>query len=132
MSSKTPLFKRASAGLTLVEITLVIAVLLMMITVLFLGVNAYKKGSDRALCIQTISTVQKAVRSYANLNALSTGVSVANLKDQIIAPDGFITAEPECRGGGTYSFGGDVIPLPGVAYMSCSISDHLPSGTSSW
>jgi prepilin-type N-terminal cleavage/methylation domain-containing protein len=132
MSSKTIRFGYGQSGLTLIEVTIVIAVLLMLTSVLFLGASAYKRGSDRALCIQSISTVQKAVRSYANLNALSTGESVANLKDQIIAPDGFITTEPACRGGGTYTFGGDVIPLSGVVYMSCSITDHVPSSPGSW
>jgi type II secretory pathway pseudopilin PulG len=132
MSSKTLRIGYGQAGLTLVEVTLVIAVLLMLTTVMFLGVSAYKKGSDRALCIQAISTVQKAVRSYANLNALSPGESVANLKDQIIAPDGFIIAEPVCRGGGTYTFGGDTIPLSGAVYMTCSLTDHVPSSPGSW
>ncbi|MBL9154840.1 MAG: type II secretion system protein [Verrucomicrobiales bacterium] len=133
MSSPTPSTgPRARRGFTLVEVTLVIAVLLMMISILFLGVSAYKKGSDRAFCIQTIATVQKAVRSYANLNALGSGESVTNLKDQIIGPDLFVVAEPACPSGGTYTYGGNTIPLSGVAYLSCSIAEHTPPGTASW
>ncbi len=117
---------------TLIEVTLVVSVLLGMILVLFLGVSAYKKGSDRALCIQNIASVQKAMRSYSNLFALGPGNSVANLKDEIIGPDKFIEAEPVCRSGGTYTYGGDTIPLASVAYLSCSLPDHVPSTVSGW
>jgi hypothetical protein len=48
------------AGLTLIEVTLVIAVLLGLISVLFIGVSAYKEGSNRSKCILNISNVQKA------------------------------------------------------------------------
>lgn len=134
MSSKTPPLRRLPLfrGFTLVEITLVIAVVLMMISVLFLGVNAYKKGSDRAICIQNIASVQKAVRSYSNLSALGPGETVANLKDQIIGPDRFIESDPVCPADGVYTYGGDVIPLAGAVYLSCNLSEHLPTSPQSW
>lgn len=122
----------SSRGFTLIEVTVVVAVLLSMITVLFLGVAAYKRGSDRALCIQNIGTVQKAIRSYSNLYAYGTGQTVTNLKDEIIGPGKFLEADPVCRSGGTYTYGGDTIPMPSVAYLSCSIGDHVPSSVSGW
>lgn len=129
-SFRTPI--ASTRGLTLIEVTVVVAVLLSMISVLFLGVAAYKKGSDRALCIQNIASVQKAVRSYSNLYSYGTGETVANLKDEIIGPGKFFETDPVCRSGGTYTYGGDVIPAPSVAYLSCSISDHLPASISGW
>ncbi len=66
-----------SAGMTLIEVTLVIAVLLGLISVLFIGVKAYKRGSDRAKCILNVSTLQKAVRSYQNLYELEEGDALA-------------------------------------------------------
>ena len=64
---KLNLNKKGQAGMTLIEITLVIAVLLGLISVLFIGVAAYKKGSDRAKCILNIATVQKAVRCFSGV-----------------------------------------------------------------
>lgn len=129
----SPLSKRSfQRAMTLIEITIVIAVLLGLITVLFLGVSAYKKGSDRALCIQNIAAVQKAVRSYGNLFDVDPGESVTLFKDQIIGTDKFFTQDPICRGGGTYTYGGDIMPLNSVAYLSCSISNHVPSSVTGW
>lgn len=124
--------RRSTRGMTLVEVTLVVAVLLGMILVLFVGVSAYKQGANRAICIQNIASVQKALRSYSNLYTLAPGDTVSNLKDAIIGPDKFIEAEPNCRSGGTYTYGGDVIPVAGTAYLGCSISDHVPSSVSGW
>ena len=45
--------KRAS-GMTLLELTVVILVLLSLISILFIGARAWKKGSDRAASILTI------------------------------------------------------------------------------
>ncbi|MCB1093162.1 MAG: type II secretion system protein [Verrucomicrobiae bacterium] len=125
-----PSFNRR--GFTLVEVTLVIAVLLGLISVLFLGVTAYKNGSDRSICIQNISNVQKAVRSYANLNLKSYGDTVANLKDEIIGAGQFFPNDPVCPAGGTYTYGGDTIPNISSAYMSCDVTGHEPKTTNSW
>ncbi|MGB1128846.1 MAG: prepilin-type N-terminal cleavage/methylation domain-containing protein, partial [Haloferula sp.] len=58
--------KRAK-GMTLLELTVVILVLLSLISILFIGARAWKKGSDRAGCIMNIRNAQQAVRSYANM-----------------------------------------------------------------
>ena len=54
-------------GMTLIEITVVILVLLTLIAVLFIGANIYKKGADRAACILNIRNIQQAVRADQNL-----------------------------------------------------------------
>ncbi len=54
-------------GLTLIEITLVVGVLLGLISVLFIGVSAYKEGSNRSKCLLTSSSVQKAMRARQNM-----------------------------------------------------------------
>ena len=68
--------------MTLIEVTLVISVLLTLTSILFVGIVAYKKGTDRAHCIQNIARVQKAVRSYGNLSGLGPGDSITDLKDE--------------------------------------------------
>ena len=53
-------------GMTLIEITVVILVLLTLIAVLFIGANIYKKGADRAACILNIRNIHQAVRADQN------------------------------------------------------------------
>lgn len=118
--------------MTLIEVTLVIAVLLGLISILILGVTAFKKGSNRALCIQNLSTVQKSMRSYSNLHGKRPGEVVTDLKDEFIGPDKFILTVSPCPGNGTYSFGGDTIPVAGDLYMTCSIADHVPKNATGW
>jgi len=121
---------RKPSGLTLIEVTLVIAVLLGLISVLFIGVNAYKKGSDRAKCIVNMSTVQKAVRSHQNLYEKNFGDPLT-LAD-IAGPGLYIETYPTCPAGGTYSSAGEQIPISGIRYLYCTVAGHEPSNTDGW
>lgn len=121
--------KKGQAGLTLIEVTLVIAVLLGLISVLFIGVAAYKKGSDRAKCILNIATVQKAVRSYQNLYELSIGDALA--VTDIAGAGKMIETTPACPAAGTYAFG-TVVPAASTAYLTCSVADHVPASIAGW
>ena len=62
-------------GMTLVELTVMVAVLLGMAAVLFVGARAWKLGSDRTGCILNIRNVQMAVRSYQNVYGYLPGSS---------------------------------------------------------
>ncbi|MDF1740145.1 MAG: type II secretion system protein [Verrucomicrobiales bacterium] len=122
------------AGLTLIEVTLVIAVLLGLISVLFIGVSAYKEGSNRAKCILNISNVQKAVRSYQNLYELSVASTLA--KATIIGSGKMLETDPTCASGGTYTYG-TAVPAIGTAYLTCSLagtdnSQHNPTSLTGW
>lgn len=118
--------------MTLVEVSLVIAVMLGLISVLLIGFQAYKDGADRATCIQNIATVQKALRSYSNINGKFPGDTVLDLENEIIGPDKFLNALAPCPGGGTYGFAGDTIVEVGDLFMDCSISDHVPTVVNGW
>ncbi len=65
--SPTKSLKRKS-GMTLLELTVVILVLLSLISILFVGARAWKKGSDRAGCIINIRNTQQACRGFENMN----------------------------------------------------------------
>ena len=65
--------KATKSGMTLLELTVVILVLLSLISILFIGARAWKRGSDRAASILQIRNVQQAVRSYANMNGFNPG-----------------------------------------------------------
>jgi len=120
------------AGLTLIEVTLVIAVLLGLISVLFIGVTAYKEGSNRSKCILNISNVQKAVRSYQNLYEKNNGD--ACVQATIAGSGKLLETVPTCPSSGTYTWLG-TIPSVGTAYLTCSLattSDHAPTTTAGW
>jgi hypothetical protein len=127
------------AGMTLLEMTVVILVLLTLINVLFFGAQAWKRGSDRAICIIHIQNVQKGMRSYANLYGLSEGMNAPNLQSQIIGIGRFVESTPVCPGSGDYSFGdtfgNETIPPLGELYMQCTLADsdaHEPLDHSDW
>lgn len=60
------------SGMTLLELTVVILVLLSLISILFIGARAWKKGSDRAANILNVRNVQQAARAHANVRGLAT------------------------------------------------------------
>lgn len=126
-------------GMSLLELTVVILVLLSLVTVLFIGAQAWKRGSDRAICIIHIQNVQKGVRSYANMYGFEPGATAPNLQSQVIGLGRFIETTPICPGGGNYSFGqtygSETVPPVGTLYMECSLAttyQHLPDSTADW
>ncbi len=64
---------RRKSGITLLEMTVVILVLIGLVAILFIGARAWKKGSDRASNIMNIRNVQQAVRGHANVRGLMPG-----------------------------------------------------------
>jgi len=126
-------------GMTLLELTVVILVLLSLISVLFIGANAWKKGSDRALCVMSIRNVQTAVRSFSNLYGYNPGESVPGLQMRVIGPGQFVEQLPTCPSSGVYTYGGDegaeTIPQVGTLYLNCSLAtsaSHVPTDVSDW
>ena len=83
---------KAKSGMTLLELTVVILVLLSLISILFIGARAWKKGSDRSASILTIRNTQQAVRSYANMNGKNNGDAVA--KTDIFGVGKFVATDP--------------------------------------
>ncbi|MBC7980205.1 MAG: type II secretion system protein [Armatimonadetes bacterium] len=125
-------------GMTLLELTVVIMVLLALISVLFVGAQAWKRGSDRALCIINIQQVQKGVRSFSNLYGHSPGEGVPGLQMRVIGLGKFVESSPSCPSAGSYTygptFGADTIPPVGEVYLKCSLatSGHVPSNVADW
>lgn len=139
---KTPLLavgRSDLSGMTLLEMTVVILVLLTLITIMFVGVQAWKRGSDRAICIVHIQTVQKGVRAYANIYGHEEGSHIADLQSHVIGLGKFVEAVPTCPSQGTYSygatFGPETVPPIGQLYMECSLkaaAEHEPPDHSDW
>jgi prepilin-type N-terminal cleavage/methylation domain-containing protein len=127
-------------GMTLLELTVVILVLLSLITILFIGARGWKRGSDRALCIVNIQNIQKGVRGYSNLYDIEPGATVPGLRSKVIGMGRFVESVPTCPASGIYSFGAtsggeDTIPQIGELYMRCDlqiIDEHVPVEHSNW
>jgi prepilin-type N-terminal cleavage/methylation domain-containing protein len=112
-------------GTTLIELSVVIAVLLLLVGVLFIGITAWKNGANTAACVVNLSSIQKAVRGYQNLNGLA---AASALTTATLTSAGFWASVPVCPAQGTYTFTGTV-PAQGVAYTTCSVAGHAPSTT---
>lgn len=109
-----------------------IAVLLGLISVTFVGVLAYKQGSNRAMCIQNVSSVQKAMRSYCNFNKLNPGDPISDLHRKLITEAKFFSHEPACPSGSTYTYIDGQVPAVEALFITCSITDHVPESTGGW
>jgi hypothetical protein len=131
------------------ELTIIIVVMMSLLTILFFGATAWKRGNDRAGCVLTLRNVQMAARSYQNLYGYNYGGRpYADNGTQDIAlhlyQKGYIEqklydqasgSEP-CPGGGTYSrTTPDVFPHAGELYLACSLAatqQHEPDKAIDW
>lgn len=118
------------SGMTLLELTVVILVLLSLISILFIGARAWKKGSDRAANILNIRNVQQAVRGHMNMNSIetpaTTGGGVALLNATIVGTDKYLKA-PTDVATVTYTYL-DKAPAVGELYLVTS-ADGLAGAT---
>lgn len=135
--------KRAKKGMTLLELTVVILVLLSLISILFIGARAWKKGSDRAGCILNIRNVQQAIRSYGNMQGLNPGDAILDgagapttAAAVLVGAGSFMENTPTCPGAGTYAgMDSGAIPDVGTVMLTCDFADgpaHAPSNTQDW
>ena len=120
---------KAKSGMTLIELTVVILVLLSLISILFVGARAWKRGSDRAGCIMNIRNVQQGMRSFQNMNGHNPGESVTDAQAEIIGTGMFVETTPICPSEAdavdNYTIGGNVLPIVGDLYMVCSEATDL-------
>lgn len=137
IQQRAPRFARFRRGVTLVELTVVISVLLVMVAVLYIGASAWKNNADRASCVLNIRQMQVAVRAYANYNNHYEGedISPTNLRNKLIATGSYFDVTPSCPSTGNYLFGGNVIPDKGTLYMTCTLAssqNHQPNSFEQW
>jgi len=109
------------SGMTLIEISLVIALLLGLIAVVFMGIGSYRAGSDRAKCKMQLASIQKAVRAGANFKGLEIGGAL--VEADVFGAGNMMATAPVCPSdGGVYAYEATV-PLIGEAYASCDYTD---------
>lgn len=114
---------KCKSGMTLLELTVVILVLLSLISILFVGARAWKRGSDRAANIMNIRNVQQAVRGQENMRGLAVGASLP--KDVIIGTNGYLKAPIAPNADITYPDGAylGTVPAESVLYLSPTYAD---------
>ncbi len=149
MKNNLPPMVVKTRGITLIELTVVIVVLLSLITVLTVGAKAWRRGSDRAACVMNMRNCQVATRSYQNLFGYYYGgkpsmeYGTQDIARHLVEKD-YISrslydqakGSKPCSGGGSYTTGApDVFPMPGDLYMKCSLSEseeHMPENAADW
>ncbi len=129
--TNTRTMKRKS-GMTLLELTVVILVLLSLISILFIGARAWKKGSDRAANILNIRNVQQAVRAHSNVRGMNLGDALAST--EIVGSGKYLNSVSAPNTDITYAYG-TVIPAIGTLYLvatyaSGTSTDYAPTAGS--
>ena len=136
--TQTPSIKRKS-GMTLLELTVVILVLLSLISILFIGARAWKKGADRAGCILNIRNVQQAVRGYMNMHPELTVPPASTVIYD--ATGNLYMKTPLCPANTATSYTYTVpatvaAATPGTIFLACgniaAEPDHVPQNTGAW
>ena len=111
--------------MTILELTVVILVLLSLISILFVGATAWKKGCDRAANLMNVRNCQQAMRGHENVRL-----------DRTI--NTFTTAElatymkfPAILGGtnGMSYTAGSVYTAKGVLWLTVAYGTDYPSAT---
>jgi len=130
MQLTTSLSMKRKAGMTLLELTVVILVLLSLITILFIGARAWKKGSDRSTNLINLRNTQQAMRGHQNTRQLAVGdaFTEAMLTDYMKMPGPVATV--------TYT-AGTVVTATGTLWLVASAdglvgADYGPKAVSDY
>jgi len=141
--------RRPMRGVTFLELTLVIGMMMALISILFVAARTWRAGSDRSKCIINLRTMQLAVRSYQNMYGYSHGGELrpgegsTNIADVLRSRD-FIhnnlhaaaTGTRTCPAGGIYTIDSPTtFPEEGTLFMTCSFAltrKHVPENHDSW
>lgn len=121
MKLNTRNIKKAK-GMTLLELTVVILVLLSLISILFVGAQAWKRGSDRSANIMNIRNVQQAVRGHENMRGLA--VDAALPSDIIVGANGYMKEPTPPNADITYAGAYlGTVPAVGTLYLNPTYGD---------
>jgi type II secretory pathway pseudopilin PulG len=126
------------SGTTLIELSVVIAVILLLVGVLFIGVTAWKNGANKAACMVQLSSIQKAVRGWENLNpaglpGIVEGTTALAITDPTFVGTGaFFQTWPTDPNGTAYVVPASIVPLPGVAYATSTVYTPTTAQTANW
>jgi prepilin-type N-terminal cleavage/methylation domain-containing protein len=118
-------------GTTLIELSVVIAVILLLVGVLFIGVQAWRDGANKAASLVNMSSVQKAVRGYQNVNLLNTNDALTS--DLLVGPSNYFAQLPldPYNSNAPYNYMA-VVPPSGTPYATSGKLTLTAAQTLNW
>ena len=112
-------------GVTLLELTVVILVLLTLIGILFVGVNAWRKGSDRAANILNVRNTSQAMRGFQNTRLAAVGDAFANNAAAGLLAYMRTPVKPTSITGAAYAFADVVQPYTSTVAPIVTVPNNL-------
>jgi type II secretory pathway pseudopilin PulG len=121
---------KRKAGMTLLELTVVILVLLSLISILFIGARAWKRGSDRSANLMNLRNTQQAMRGHENMrtDTTDTAFDQADLEEYMPFPNNIGTGDD----GVAYTAGTNITPVGTLwlqAAYGTNVADFEPAAT---
>jgi prepilin-type N-terminal cleavage/methylation domain-containing protein len=117
-------------GTTLIELSVVIAVILLLVGVLFIGVQAWRDGANKAASMVNMSSIQKAVRGYQNLNLLNVNDPLTS--DLLVSANYFsVLPKDPANGNKDYTYLA-VVPAQGTPYATSGVITLTAAQTANW
>ncbi|MEM9080552.1 MAG: type II secretion system protein [Verrucomicrobiota bacterium] len=128
--------KNHSRGITILELTIVILMLLSLVSILFIGVSGWKKGADRSKTLLVVRNIQQATRVHQNFSAAKPGDTDLSLGTSIFNSSGTAYIRTSAPGippkhpvsGESFTFhsgGKNVYPENGTLYVTSSGPAYL-------
>ncbi len=114
--------RKSPKGVTLIELSVVIAVILVLISVLFIGAKFYRDSANNAACQIAQSSLQKAADSYMNIKQLS-GVSAGDLVGTGL-PFENAAAAPSCPDSGALAITTNLGAVTTVTCTGAAAGEH--------
>lgn len=132
MKLTSPPRSHRKSGMTLLEVTIVILILLSLISILFIGARGWKRGTDRAANILNIRNVQQAVRAYAHSRTMNNGTALSS--SEIVGAGKYFDSVTAPNPDITYSYG-STVPAFGSLYLiatyaGTTATDYAPTASS--
>jgi type II secretory pathway pseudopilin PulG len=127
------------SGTTLIELSVVIAVILLLVGVLFVGITAWRNNANRAACLVNLASLQKAVRSYQN--SVADQPAVVSVPINALVTNGYFATMPTCpQNAAKYAPDATAavvnFPAPNNPAFTCANAaaplNHAPGNTLNW
>ena len=129
---KIPHLSKNHQGLTIIELTIVVVVILGLILSLFIGARAFIEGTNRSRCLVNQRDIHMAGRCYQNLNGYQIGQAY-DPKD-VVGATGLLLSQTGCPSDGEYEWS-DRIPDFSNLFVTCTLAtsdQHHPEDVVGW